>query len=400
MNRTGLSTSLSIVATALLAAVLLTLSISRGFYELTFHDSFFSLTLASCVIVFFHVRPPMEIVRLLVLAGVLVILQLYFLHVPLHWRSASAMLGAASLALLVFARIWSPPQQHRLLHHAFLLPLLFVLFSYAGAAPLQITGRLHPATLDPTLYAFDGSLGIQLSFLAGRLILWSKPLTRLILLCYYALPAALLLVYAQRLTRNVDVAATAFLAFFVVGPVGVLFYNLVPACGPIYLVGSAFPAHPASAAQLRQIMLQPAAIAGARNAFPSLHFAWALLAYRYSMGLPRWTRLLLLTFLIGTVIATLALGEHYFVDLVAALPFALMIEAGCALRIPMSDHLRSTPIVVGVFLIVAWAMLLRFGMSIVWISPAVPWMLIAMTGAVCLVQHRRLESALASPRLS
>jgi hypothetical protein len=45
--------------------------------------------------------------------------------------------------------------------------------------------------------------------------------------------------------------------------------------------------------------------------------------------------------MMGTVLATLGLGGHYFIDLVAAFPFGLMIHAGCALHLPCLDRLQT-----------------------------------------------------------
>src|ERR1017187_4781422 len=98
-------------------------------------------------------------------------------------------------------------------------------------------------------------------------------------------------VYSKQLLRERSFALTAFLAFLITGPLGVVFYNLVPACGPIYLLGSSFPFDPLSLQRLRQLPLIPGAVSGARNAFPSLHMCWAFLVYWYSDGLSLRARL-------------------------------------------------------------------------------------------------------------
>jgi membrane-associated phospholipid phosphatase len=66
-----------------------------------------------------------------------------------------------------------------------------------------------------------------------------------------------------------------------------------------------------------------------RNAVPSLHSAWALLIWwslRYSKN---WMRGLATVFLALTLLATLGLGEHYPIDLVVALPFAVAAMSAC-----------------------------------------------------------------------
>ena len=183
---------------------------------------------------------------------------------------------------------------------------------------------------------------------------------------------------------------SVFLGLFIAGPVAIVFYNLFPACGPIYLFGSRFPFDPFSGQQLKEMLVQPTLISGARNAFPSLHLAWALLALWYAEGLSYWTKSFLVLFMMGTVLATLGLDEHYFIDLVAAFPFVLMIHAGCALRLPWLDRRRLMAVLSGALLILGWIALLRFGLRIVWISHVVPWTLIGCTILSCMALERGL----------
>lgn len=84
-------------------------------------------------------------------------------------------------------------------------------------------------------------------------------------------------------------------------------------------------------------------------------------------------------FLVGTVIATLGLGEHYFIDLATAFPFALMIHAVCTLNVPLSNARRAIPQMAGVGTMVGWMVLLRWGLPMFWIRPVVTWSMIAGT---------------------
>ncbi len=61
-----------------------------------------------------------------------------------------------------------------------------------------------------------------------------------------------------------------------------------------------------------------------RDCMPSLHLAWALLLWIYS---GRWLRIPMLIFAVLTAAATVGLGEHYAIDLVAALPFTWAVCA-------------------------------------------------------------------------
>jgi len=83
---------------------------------------------------------------------------------------------------------------------------------------------------------------------------------------------------------------------------GLICYFLFPAVGPIW-VG------------------YPGAL---RNCMPSLHLTWALLLLIYSN---KFVRVPMLIFAFLTAVATLGLGEHYAIDLVAAIPFTAAVCA-------------------------------------------------------------------------
>jgi hypothetical protein len=378
--RTGrLLTSAACVAFAIMIVL------DRGFYVRISNDVFFSILMASAAVVFLHVRPWREVWQLAVASGGLAAGQMLSARVPFRLAPAGAVLGIAAFLLLGLRRIWSvSPEERELMRLGVLPPLLLVLLGYFSSGLLASTGDLHPKTFDLYLYAGDGSLGVQPSFALGRLVLGSLWLTRICLFWYRVLPSILMLVYAQQLVRRGKAALSVFLAFFLAGPVGIIFYNLVPACGPVYLFPTQFPRAVMTAVQVRELFLHPVAVNGARNAFPSLHMAWALLAWWYGKGLPPWTRVLLLFFLAGTMLATLGLGEHYFVDLVAAVPFALMMQAGVA-GIAPSDRRRFVPLLAGLLWTLAWAGLLRFGVGMMRMSPLIPWTLVVCTVVSCIV---------------
>jgi hypothetical protein len=397
-RRTGNAGRVLLTAACVAAAV--AIAINRGFYERSAHDIFLTILMASAAIVFMHIRPWQELWQLGVGFAALVVGQVLALRVPIRPAPGGALLGIATFALLASRRIWSVlPEEKKQLRLAVLPPVLLVLLGYFSSGLLAATGRLHPKTLDLYLYAFDGSLGIQPSFATGWLVLRSIWLTRMCLFWYYALPTVLLLVYAQHVVRRGDAALSVFLAFFLAGPVGIIFYNLLPACGPIYLFPGQFRLGPMAAPTVCGILLQPIALAGARNAFPSLHVAWALLAWWYGQGLSPWTRVLLGTFLAGTTLATLGLGEHYLIDLVAAIPFALMIWAATAVGVSLHDRRRFLIFLAAILWMVAWVGMLRFGAGIMKMSPLVPWTLVVGCVLSCIVLQTRFPG-MASNKLA
>ena len=359
-------------------------------------NAFLALTLASCTVLFFSARPLRELPQLAAVVLILEAIQHFVLKAPFRVLPALALLGLASLLLLAGKTIRSVGEQRQLMYDSVVPPLLFVLLGYLGSAPMAFTDRLHPKTLDLNLYSFDQSLGLQLSLKVGQIVMPSPVLFRTMLVVYYLLPVMILLAFARLLLLNRSLAMGAFLAFVITGPLGVVFYNLLPACGPAYLLGSKFPFEPLSAQSLTRWPLDALSVSGSRNAFPSLHLAWALLVWWYAERLSAWTRIIFAIFLLGTIFATLGLGEHYFVDLVVALPFALIIQAACALNISISSTRRIAALVIGLLIVLGWVALLRSGLPLVWVSPVVPWLLVAFTIGVTLFLHARLQHAVLS----
>jgi hypothetical protein len=70
-----------------------------------------------------------------------------------------------------------------------------------------------------------------------------------------------------------------------------------------------------------------------RNCMPSMHLAWALVLAAYLPRRWRWAGAL---FSLLTAAATLGTGEHYWIDLAAALAYAF-----AAVRVPLPAGLRS-----------------------------------------------------------
>jgi len=296
--------------------------------------------------------------------------------------AAFSFVGLSALAVLGLRAIWAHDQDRRLLFYAFFPAVLFAASEYMASTLLDYTEALHRKTFDLYLYSFDSSLGVQFSFLVGQIFsrhLWLRFAS---LVVYIALPLPLALVYAAHLRLRSKLASPAMLAFLVTGPLGVLFYNMVPATGPVHIFGQDFPWHPIPASQAMHLVLQTIPVKGARNAIPSLHMAWVLLAWWNSKRLARWIRAIALAFVILTVLATLGTGEHYFVDLVVAFPFALMVEALCLYPFPFRNGPRRVAFLFGTFASLLWMALVSFATPLFWISPLIPWMMVAVT--ICL----------------
>jgi hypothetical protein len=235
------------------------------------------------------------------------------------------------------------------------------------------------------------------------------PWLRLVsVLFYLGLPIPIALIYASHLLLDIRKALAAGFAFLITGPVGIIFYNFFPALGPVHLFLKGFPLHPFPLDQAAKLVPGPMLLNGPPNAIPSLHMAWVLLVWWHSRGLSWWARSIAMLFMFFTALATLGTGEHYFVDLIVAFPFALMIEALCSFSLKTSDRHRILAFSGGLAGTVGWFLLLRHALHFFWISPILPWLFCAVTVVLSLLGERLLhqrtapvvESPAAEPVLS
>ena len=379
--------------TVLLFGVILGLALNRDFYNDSMASAFLSLALASAVIVLAMIRRSwLDLLWVLTGGLFLAVVDLRVLGFYPVFMAGFSFVGMAALAVLGTHTIWADEDERKLLLYGFLPAVLFVASEYMASTLLDITEKLHPKTFDLFLYSFDCSLRVQFSFLMGQLF-WTWPWVRFVcLVIYLALPLPLALVYAAQLRRQKEKALAVMLAFLVTGPVGVLFYNMLPACGPAHIFGAAFPFHPPSIADVMHMNVVPVLLKGARNAIPSLHMAWVLLVWWNSRGLARWIRAIALLFVVLTVMATLGTGEHYFIDLVVAFPFSLMVQALCSYSQPFRSGARRNAFLFGTFVTLIWLALLSFTTTIFWTSPALPWAMIVATVAPSILLWNRLVS--------
>lgn len=379
--------------TALLFAVILTLVVNRHFYQDAMTSAYLSLALASALIVLVVIRRS-RFDLLLVLTGSLFLAVLDFRGMDFKplFMACFSFAGMAALAVLGTHTIWAESEERKLLLYGFLPSVLFVASEYMASTLLDITETLHPKTFDLFLYSFDCSLRVQFSFLMGQLF-WKWLWLRFVCLAIYiALPLPLALVYAAQLRQKKEKAFAVMLAFLVTGPVGVLFYNMLPACGPIHLFGPAFPLHAPAIADVMRMNVVPVLLKGARNAIPSLHMTWVLLVWWNSKGLARWIRTIAMLFVVLTTMATLGIGEHYFIDLVVAFPFSLMVQALCSYSLPIRAGPRKAAFLFGTFVTLIWLALLSFTTTIFWISPVLPWAMVVATVAPSILLWNRLVS--------
>src|ERR1700744_3462831 len=358
------------------------LAASHVFYVSAIASTFYPYVFAS--VVFIHLRMRFRWVDaggIVLLGAAFSLLDQFVIHrsstvYVVTWVS---FLGMASLVIMGLNAVWLDGEERKTGLLA-LIPSILILASnhYAGYLH-KFTENAHPKVLDLYLYSFDSSLHAPIAFWMGQAYEKWKTLGDVSFVFYVGLPFSLALVFAGQAARLRGKAISIFAAFLLMGPVGGIFYNLFPALGPGHLFTDRFPWEPLTADQARRLFLEPVAIAGLRNAIPSLHMGWTLMSWWYSRGLSTLERAAAMLFVLFTVVATMGTGEHYFIDLVVAFPFVLFLQAICATELKWNDSRRLAPFAFGLATLLVWLWALRYWPHLFWYSVAVPWILCALT---------------------
>jgi hypothetical protein len=289
--------------------------------------------------------------------------------------------------------VWMEGEDRRLILLA-LIPGILILASNHFAGYLhKWTESAHPKTLDLYLYSFDSSMHVPIAFVAGQLYDKWKVFGAVCFVFYVGLPFTLAVVYAGQALRLRARAIPIFVSFLIAGPIGGIFYNLFPALGPIHLFADRFPWQPLTTDQARRLLLETVPLGGLRNAIPSLHMGWTLMAWWYSRGLSIWERGLAFAFVAFTAFATMGTGEHYFIDLVVAFPFVLFLQALCTISLNWTDSKRLMSFLFGLVTPLVWLWALRFHPRVFWYSPVIPWACCVLTIALTEVSRRGLKDA-------
>jgi hypothetical protein len=184
----------------------------------------------------------------------------------------------ASLLVMSLRAIWEQGKERNSILLV-LIPGALILGSNFLAGYLHLwTQKAHPKVLDLYLYSFDTSLRIPIVFWLGQAFVRWPAFRAFSMVFYVGLPFAIALTYAGQAARSRAKAIPVVVAFLITRPLGGFFYNLFPALGPIHLFEQRFPWNPLPIDSARRLFLEPVPIEGLRNAIPSLHMAWTLLA--------------------------------------------------------------------------------------------------------------------------
>lgn len=195
--------------------------------------------------------------------------------------------------------------------HAF-VALGIILVSVVSLPLITVGTAPFAHTYDSFLFIADSYLRLRdlilARFMFGNPLVW-----RFEVAIYASLPLAVSITYAVE--RNLQMVVCLVLA----GLLAPFFYIFFPAAGP-RVAFAGFPwSHPHPAWAVR-------AVSGRhpKNAFPSLHFAWVLILLLFARN--KWLKCGLLAYAFFMAIATIGSGEHYGVDLIASVPYVMLVN--------------------------------------------------------------------------
>jgi hypothetical protein len=303
-------------------------------------------------------------------------------------------LGLASLLFLFCKAVWEP-RQARSKTFRILLPACVLTFMIFGSVySLNMASYLHAKTFDLYTFVFDGSFGFQPSFICGRALAANSWLIPPVRLTYEGIVLAMAAFYAAFMARREKPIWELIELLFAAAMVGYLFFSVFPVCGPRYGFPASFPGADFPYARLEGLTLQriPVDWLIPRNGVPSLHFTWALLIWWNTRTLTRWGRAAAAAFVLATAFDTMATGEHYLFDLIAALPFALCMQASMVRTVAFRNRERWLPVLCGGAMFLGWLILCRVGLPLLLQSEFLPWSLALASSAVSIVWAFRLPA--------
>jgi PAP2 superfamily len=180
-------------------------------------------------------------------------------------------------------------------------------------------GLVRPHKFDLYVYWIDNLLGFQPSFALGHAITGHRLIMAPLAVTYRLLPVAMVAIFGAYLWCRSEHEAMSMISVFILNlTLSVPFYLMFPVCGPEFAFPN-FPALPNGPVVPHPILLNAPA-----NGVPSVHFSTALLIFWYARRLP-FGRLIGGAYLVLTAVATTASGQHYVFDLLAAVPYAVLV---------------------------------------------------------------------------
>jgi len=233
-----------------------------------------------------------------------------------------SLLGVLFALLFSFARYFAVPKDQKRTEWFIIAAALAIPANIAAEAVTKWISILRPLKYDLYIFHIDGLLGFQPSFSIGRLTSSHLWLEMLASFGYGALSLAMLAVFAAYLWRRPQAQAIALFKTFALNLCASLpIYLLIPVSGPQF----AFQQFPTV---IPHVVAHPIFLSTPPNGIPSVHFSTALLIAWYAR---HWLlgRLLGIVYVVIMGIATLGSGQHYLVDLLLAIPYAIAVYRVC-----------------------------------------------------------------------
>jgi hypothetical protein len=242
---------------------------------------------------------------------------------------------------------------------------LLVLYPTIASAAVIAINQGSGVVLDRYLLAADGSFGLVPGFAAAALIPGHPAVRSICELCYFGMPVALTsLLHTSSSHRLILLCALLAVSALTA-------YAAFPAVGAQVAFAGRFPDDPpVTNASFGSPMFEPAG--PNRNFMPSLHTAWGIALLLAAWPLGKWWRLGMLLYLAPMLLY--ALTTHYLCDMIVAVPWTLgnwnVLEKHWG-RAAMYFANAA-----------AWMLVIRFALPVLYISPAIPWLLAAATLAM------------------
>jgi hypothetical protein len=312
---------------------------------------FIQFCFLACYVAFVLSKPGLREWLLVTTAGVVLGLGFVRLHLG-PWISG---LGLATALWAVLAPLF----RRKTVHPAIALLVLYPTLASAAMLAFNKGGGM---VLDRFILAADGSFGLEPGFAAAAFILNHPVVQSVCELCYFGMPVALATLLHTASSRRL-ILLCALLAVSSLAA-----YAAFPAVGAQVAFASRFPEDPPMTnASFGSAMFEPGGFN--RNFMPSLHTGWGIALLLAAWPLGKLWRYGMLLYLVPMLFY--ALASHYLCDMIVAVPWTLanwnVLEK------------RWGRVAIYFAIAAGWMLLIRFSLPVLYVSPAIPWLLAAST---------------------
>ena len=272
--------------------------------------------------------------------------------------SLSYFLHSYVTSFIVRGNTQNNPANREFVRNYFLLTLMVLILGGATEQALNITVLVFPDTLDADIYkidlAFAGFSGWIYDRFQGSTLAWWQTITVVV---YNLLAMMLFFCLAPVLRERRDIQLHIFRMLVIPFLFAFWLYAFTPVGGPP-VFNTDYPNHMEQVIALEKGTLSM--LPSVRNGMPSMHFTGAMLIVLVMACLTRKVYFYAAcAFAAITFIATMALGEHYLLDLIVAAPYCIAL--GTALLNPPGwQFWRRRSWWVCALLFVAWELMLHF----------------------------------------